>query len=77
MTVYKCYNRNSFQNPYYFERNDQRFIWPLIPFLGGAAIGYIAGRPQYNYVYPNYYPAYYPGYNYPAYYNNAFNSNYY
>ena len=38
----------------------------LIPFLGGAAIGYFAGRPQYTY--PSYYPVYYP---YPLpYYNN-------
>ena len=47
--------------------NEERFIGPLIPFLGGAAIGYIAGRPQYTY--PTYYPVYYPYYM-PYYYNN-------
>ena len=62
------YNINSFQHPYYIE-NEERFIWPLIPFLGGAAIGYIAGRPQYNYTYPVYYPYY------PPYYNRPYNMN--
>jgi hypothetical protein len=52
--------------------NEDRFIWPLIPFLGGAAIGYIAGRPQYNYSYPSYYPVYYPYY--VPYYNNTPNT---
>lgn len=74
--MYKSYNKNFIQQPYYIENNDERFIWPLIPFLGGAAIGYIAGRPQYNYVYPNYYPIYYPT-NYPAYYTPGYNNNYY
>jgi len=63
------YNMNNFQQSNYID-NDERFIWPLIPFLGGAAIGYIAGRPQYNYVYPNYYPVYYPYY--PTYYNRPY-----
>ena len=66
------YNANSFQNQsYYTNNNEERFIWPLIPFLGGAAIGYIAGRPQYNYTYPNYNPIYYPVY-YPVYYNRPY-----
>lgn len=65
--MYKNYNINSLQQPYYTQNSDERFIWPLIPFLGGAAIGYIAGRPQYNY-YPSYYPIYYPYY--PTYYYN-------
>lgn len=68
--MYKNYynnNMNSFSQP-----NDERFIWPLIPFLGGAAIGYIAGRPQYNYTYPVYYPAYYPYY--PNYYNRPYST---
>lgn len=61
-------NRNdrSSTYSYYPYQNDQRFIGPIIPFLGGAVIGYIAGRPQYNYTYPNYYPMYYPYY--PTYY---------
>ena len=65
------YNINSSQYPYYSTENEERFIWPLIPFLGGAAIGYIAGRPQYNYTYPIYYPYYQPYYNrpYPINYN--------
>jgi len=66
----KSYNTSSFQYPLYQE-NEERFIWPLIPFLGGAAIGYIAGRPQYNYTYPTYYPVYYPYYQ--PYYNNYYN----
>ena len=66
--MYRTQNMNSFQQPYY-SNSDERLIWPLLPFLGGAAIGYFAGRPQYNYVYPNYYPVYYPYY-YPTYYNN-------
>ena len=57
-----------YANPYYRSsqynfQNDERFIWPLVPFLGGALVGYIAGRPQYNYAYPAYYPLYYPYYN--------------
>ena len=60
---------SNYINPaFYSQNNEERFIWPLIPFLGGAAIGYIAGRPQYNYQQPVYYPVYYP-YNYPIYYN--------
>lgn len=43
--------------------SEDRFIWPIVPFLGGALVGYIAGRPQYNYSYPAYYPVYYPYYN--------------
>ena len=31
-------------NNYY--PNQERFIGPLIPFVGGALIGYIAGRPN-------------------------------
>ena len=52
-----------------YQENDERFIGPLIPFLGGAAIGYIAGRPQYTYTYPIYYPPYYQQ---PYYYNRPF-----
>lgn len=61
------YNMNSYNSPVY-PQNDQRFIGPIFPFLGGALIGYIAGRPQYNYSYPIYYPSYYPNYYYPGYY---------
>ena len=46
-------------------QDDQRFIGPIVPFIGGALIGYIAGRPQQSYGYPVYYP-YYPYY--PTYY---------
>ena len=31
---------------------DERFIGPILPFVGGALIGYIAGRPNYNYYQP-------------------------
>jgi hypothetical protein len=71
--MYRRYNTNLFQQPIYAE-NEDRFIWPLIPFLGGAAIGYIAGRPQYSYTYPSYYPVYYPYY--PNYYRPYSMSNY-
>ena len=60
----------------YPNNNDERFIGPLIPFLGGAAIGYFAGRPQYNYSYPVYYPVYYPPYYARPYYN-SYNTGYY
>ena len=53
---------NNYTNPYYISQNEERFIGPIIPFLGGALIGYIAGRPQYTY--PAYYPIYYPNYYY-------------
>lgn len=55
---------------YIYQNNDERFIGPILPFVGGALIGYIAGRP--NYYYPVYYPPYYQPYpNYiPTYYNN-------
>ena len=68
------YNNSYHQPTYYMNNTEERFIWPLIPFLGGAAIGYIAGRPQYNYSYPLYYP--YPVY-YPTYYNNQYYPNSY
>ena len=56
--MHRRYNTNYFQ-PTMYQENDERFIGPLIPFLGGAAIGYIAGRPQFTYTYPIYYPPYY------------------
>ena len=58
---------NPYNHPQYnIQQNEERFIGPIFPFLGGALIGYIAGRPQYNYSYPVFYP-YYPSY-YPNYY---------
>ena len=63
-------NYSSMPN-YCLNRNNQRFIAPfLLPFIGGAALGYVAGRPQYNYPYPIYYPMPYNQYYYPTYYNN-------
>lgn len=61
------YYTNPFNQPHYnMQQNEERFIGPIFPFLGGALIGYIAGRPQYNYSYPVYYPyyPYYPNYYY-------------
>lgn len=59
------YNSNNYYNPqpFIYSENDERFIGPVIPFIGGALIGYIAGRPQYSYNSPSYYPVYY----YPTY----------
>lgn len=55
---------------YIYPTNEERFIGPILPFVGGALIGYIAGRPNYpNYYYPVYYPPYYPPYP-NTYYNN-------
>lgn len=45
-------------------RNDERFIGPLLPFVGGALIGYIVARPNNNTYYPVPYYTYYP---YPTY----------
>lgn len=67
---------NSFQQAYY-GNNEERFIWPLIPFLGGAAIGYFAGRPQYTYPYTVYYPYYPPYYNNRPYPISPYSSNNY
>jgi len=63
----RYYNYNPYpNNQYMYPNNDQRFIGPILPFVGGALIGYIAGRP--NYYYPVYYPPYYQ--TYPNYYGN-------
>ena len=68
----KAFYTNSPYNPdVYNIKNDERFIGPILPFIGGALVGYIAGRPQYNY--PNYYPVYYPYY--PNYYYSTYNFN--
>ena len=53
--------------------NEERFLGPVIPFLGGALIGYVASRPNFTntYVQP-YYPVYYnpyPTYTYYSGYN--------
>lgn len=63
----RYYNQNIHTHPQYISPiNEERFIGPILPFVGGALIGYIAGRPNYpNYYYPVYYPPYYP-----TYYNN-------
>lgn len=57
--MYRNYNNYS---PY----NEQRFIGPVLPFIGGALIGYIVGRPNINTgsYYQPYYPVYYQ---YPPY----------
>ncbi len=63
--------------PYYtyqYNPREERFIGPILPFVGGALIGYIAGRPQYNYSYPTYYP--YPVYYYPTYYQTPYPGTY-
>ena len=57
------YSHSSYNIPQYpIQQNEERFIWPIVPFIGGALVGYIAGRPQANYTYPSYYPypVYYP-----------------
>ena len=39
---------------------EERFIGPLLPFVGGALVGYIVARPNNNTYYPTpYYTAYY------------------
>ena len=43
--------------------NNQRFIGPLLPFIGGALVGYVVARPN-NQYYPPYYQ---PFYQYPTY----------
>lgn len=57
------YYNTYYQTTYPINTNEERFIGPVIPFIGGALIGYIAGRPQYTYNNPPYYPVYY----YPTY----------
>ena len=67
--------RYNYSHPYiqqqYITKDEDRLIGPILPFIGGALVGYISGRPQYNYTYPAYYPIYYPYYyQQPYYYNN-------
>jgi len=45
----------------YNTRNDERFIWPILPFVGGALIGYTIARPN-NTFYPVPYYTYYNPY---------------
>ena len=58
--------RNDFNYP-----NEERFLGPVIPFLGGALIGYVASRPNFTNAYMQpYYPVYYnpyPTYTYTSY----------
>lgn len=54
-------------NYYQMPNGDERFIGPLIPFIGGALIGYVAGRPNYQPYYQPY-PIYYQYPTYPYYY---------
>lgn len=68
----KHYYENNYINPQNYIQNEDRFIGPIFPFLGGALIGYIAGRPQYNY--PQYYPVYYPYYPNYYYYQQPYNN---
>jgi hypothetical protein len=43
--------------------NEERFIGPLLPFVGGALIGYVVARPNNNNYYPiPYYTPYYTPY---------------
>ncbi len=63
----RMYQNSSYSFPQYNNVvNEERFIGPIFPFLGGALVGYIASRPQYNNSYPVYYPYYppYPNYGY-------------
>jgi len=69
----KVYYTNPYNHTQYNISNDERLIGPIFPFLGGALIGYIAGRPQYNYSYPLYYPTYYPYYPNYYYYQRPYN----
>ena len=56
-------------NNYYpmVNQNEERFIGPLIPFLGGALVGYVVARPNFNSYYQPYYPPYYQYPSYPYY----------
>lgn len=62
---------------YYPNINQQeRFIGPLLPFIGGALVGYVVGRPNNFGYYQPYYPMYYQYPTYPYYYQtNTYNVN--
>ena len=52
---------NNFQNNN--QIHEERFIGPLLPFVGGALVGYIVARPNNNTYYPTpYYTTYYNPY---------------
>lgn len=72
--MHKAYYTRQQNYPNYYIQNEERFIGPIVPFLGGALIGYFAGRPQYNYSYPAYYPVYYPYYNNYYYYQQPYSN---
>jgi hypothetical protein len=68
-----------YKNYSYYQNTNERFIGPLLPFIGGALVGYVVGRPN-NFGYYQqqpYYPAYYYQYpTYPYYYQtNTYNLN--
>ena len=52
-----------YRNYYSHFQNNERFIGPLLPFIGGALVGYVVSKPNSQF-YPPYYPQYYP---YPTY----------
>ena len=47
---------------------NERFIGPILPFIGGALIGYVVARPNNIGYYPQYYQPYYQYPTYPYYY---------
>ncbi len=51
--------------------NEERFLGPLFPFIGGALVGYAVSRPNFTGpIYQPYYPVYYhyqPAPYYPQY----------
>jgi len=56
--------------------NNERFIGPLLPFIGGALVGYVVARPNNYGYYQPYYPMYYQYPTYPYYYQtNTYNVN--
>lgn len=65
-----------YNNSYYPNHSkDTRFIGPLLPFIGGALVGYVVARPN-NGFYQPYYPVYYQYPTYPYYYQtNSYNVN--
>lgn len=60
---------------YYHQNRDERFIGPLLPFIGGALVGYVVSRPNFGGYYPQpYYPVYYQYPSYPYYQTNYYQS---
>lgn len=56
----------------YYSNKDERFIGPLLPFIGGALVGYVVGRPNLGYYQQPYYPVYYQYPTYPYYQTNYY-----